>query len=408
MTDFDIAQYLKPGDRVLIGQAAAEPPELVRQLIAASHTVADLSVFCGYTLSDEWRAARAAPLAVRSYVAHGALRPLAAAGRLDIVPLHLSRVEHAIECGDLPVDVVLLQVGVKGEDGCYDLGATVDHAWVAAQHARAVLVQVNPNMPRTHAARRLPASRVAAAIEVSRPLAGSPAREPNDAELRVAANVAKYVRSGSTVQLGASALADAIARELRDRRRLRVRSGLVGDWLVDLHEAGALATAAASIVTGMALGSERLYRFLDGNDAIEWCPSSELVAPNELADCQHFVALNSAIDVDLLGQVNAEVVDGRYVGAVGGQVDFFRATRMSRSGTAIIAMSSTSPAGQSRIVARLAGPVSTLKNDYDVVVTEWGAAEIGALSYPDRVAALIEVAHPDYRDALRADRPVWL
>jgi acyl-CoA hydrolase len=118
--------------------------------------------------------------------------------------------------------------------------------------------------------------------------------------------------------------------------------------------------------------------------------------------------MNSAIEVDLLGQINSEVVDGRYVGAIGGQVDFFRATRSARSGTAILALSSTTPTGQSRIVAQLSGPVGTLKNDYDVVVTEWGAAEIGALSYPARVAALIDVAHPDHRDALRAARPVWL
>lgn len=408
MTDLDLAQFLEPGDRVLIGQALAEPPELVRLLIDASRTVDGLTAFCGYTISDEWQAARTAPLAVQSYIAHGALRPLAAAGRIEIVPMHLSRVEPAIEYGDLPIDVVLLQVGALGEDGCYDLGATVDYAWVAAERARAVIVQVNSRMPRTRAERRLPASRVTAVVDVSRPLAGSPTREPNEAELRVAANVATYVRSGSTVQLGPSALADAIVRQIRDRRDLRVRSALVGDWLVDLHDAGALDTARGSVVAGMALGSERLYRYLDGNEAIEWRANGALVAPAGIARSEHFVAVNSAIEVDLLGQVNSEVVGGRYVGAVGGQVDFFRATRSARSGTAIVALSSTSSTGQSRIVAQLSGPVSTLKNDYDVVVTEWGAAEIGALSYPARVAALIDVAHPDHRDALRAARPGWL
>lgn len=409
MAPFDIAPFLRPHDRVLIGQAAAEPPELVEGLIAASESLEGLTAICGYVASDKWAMLLPGRMSVSSYVAHGSLRTLARAGRLDVIPAHLSQMESVIRSGQVPVDAVLLQVGPKDRDGFYNLGATVDYASGVAEEARTVLVTVNPNMPRTRSSRRLHESRVTAAFDVSSPLLGSPARQPDETERKLAANVAGFVRDGSTIQLGAGALAEGIAAELLDRRNLRVRSGLVGDWLVDLYEWGAVDSAPGSCLVSMALGSDRLYRFLDGNDDIEFTPSHDLVDHTALSLCDHFVAMNSAVEVDLLGQVNSEMVGDRYVGAVGGQVDFFRATRVSRTGTAVVALPSTTANGDSRIVIHLNGPVTTLKNDYDVVVTEWGAAHIGSRPFSARVKALIEVAHPDHRDSLRASNraAVW-
>jgi acyl-CoA hydrolase len=402
---FDIAPFLRRGDRVLVGQGAAEPPELVESLISASETVPGLTAICGYTASDKWASLPPGQIYVASYVAHGSLRALAEAGRLDIVPAHLSQMESVIRGGEVPIDAVILQVGPKDVDGCYNLGATVDYVSGAAEQARAVLVTVNPNMPRTKSSRRLHESLVTATFDVVAPLLGSPARAADETERRLAANVAQFVRDGSTVQLGAGALAEAIAAELIDRRRLRVRSGLVGDWLVDLYEAGSIDSTAGSCVVSMALGSDRLYRFVDGNEGIEFAPSQDLIDHAALARCDHFVAMNSAVEVDLLGQVNSEMVGDRYVGAVGGQVDFFRATRVSRTGTTVVAAPSTTRRGDSRIVAHLNGPVTTLKNDYDVVVTEWGVAEIGSRPLSARIEALIGIAHPDHRDALRSSKP---
>ena len=401
----DIAPFLHPGDRILVGEGVAEPPELVDSLIAASEEIEALTAICGYTANDKWASVPPGRISVAGYVAHGSLRELAKAGRLDIVPAHLSQMESVILNGEVPVDVVLLQVGPKDPDGYYNLGATVDYASGAAKRARTVLVAVNANMPRTRSSRRLHESRVTAAFDVSAPLLGSPARKPDETEQRLAANVAELVRDGSTIQLGAGAFAEAIAAELLDRRRLRVRSGLVGDWLVDLYQAGAMDSAPGSCVVSMALGTDRLYRFVDGNDDIEFAPSQDLVEQAAMAPCDHFVAMNSAVEVDLLGQVNSEMVGDRYVGAVGGQVDFFRATRLSRSGAAVVALPSTTPNGESRIVAHLNGPVTTLKNDYDAVVTEWGTAHIGSRPFSARVDELIGVAHPEHREALRSSKP---
>ncbi|MEV6895566.1 acetyl-CoA hydrolase/transferase C-terminal domain-containing protein [Kribbella sp. NPDC051137] len=400
MTEFDIAGYLRPGDLVVIGQAVAEPPGLVRQLIAAAESVEGLTAFCGYTLSPAWKEIGPAGPRVLAYAAHGALRSLAAKGMLDVLPWHLSAVEPNIVSGRLPVDVVLLQVGPKDDQGFYNLGATVDYAGIAAERARVVLVEVNPNMPRTRSDRRLPAALVTAEISSSEELAGSPARPANAVERGVAHQVASVIPSGATVQLGASALADEVARELHSRRGLRVRSGLVGDWLVDLYAAGAMAPGPDTSVIGMALGTRRLYDFVGDSDLVRFAPTQDLVDPVAMRACDPYVAVNSAIEVDLSGAINSEVVAGRYVGAVGGQVDFFRATRQSASGLAIVALAATHPSGESRIVPALSGPVTSLKSDIDLVITEWGIADLRAASLAERAARLIAVAAPEHRAAL--------
>jgi acyl-CoA hydrolase len=402
VTDLDITAHLKSGDVVVIGQATAEPPGLVERLIVAAESVDGLTAFCGYTLSPAWRGVGPRGPRVKAYAAHGALRDLGARGLLDVLPWHLSAVEPYVTSGRLPVDVVMLQVGPKDEDGYYNLGATVDYAVVAAEHAREVLVEVNPNMPRTRSERRLHESLVTGEIHSTAELAGSPARPANDVEQRVAHQVAGLVPSGATVQLGASALADEVARELQERRDLKVRSGLVGDWLVGLYESGAMAPGPDSSVVGMALGTRRLYEFLDGSAVVRFAPTLDLVDPLAMRGCDVYVAVNSAIEVDLMGAVNSEVVAGRYVGAVGGQVDFYRACRASGDGLAVVALSATHPSGESRIVTGLSGPVTSLKSDVDIVVTEWGVADLRAASLAERAERLVAVADPAHRDDLGA------
>jgi acyl-CoA hydrolase len=172
----------------------------------------------------------------------------------------------------------------------------------------------------------------------------------------------------------------------------------VGDWLVGLHEAGALDERPGSVVTGMALGSKALYTWLDGSQIVEFMPMDEQIAPTVTAEFSPFVSINSAVEVDLCGQLNSEMAGGRYVGAVGGQVDYFRAANRSPGGLAVVALASTSPKGTSRIVPELSGGlVTSLKSDVDVVVTEWGIADIAACTLSERRERLLAVAHPDHR-----------
>lgn len=398
----DLTHYLRSGDTVVLGQATAEPPTLVANLIESARSVGGLTAFCGYALTSAWSGAVDVDLKVRAYGAHAAMRRLRDAGRLDLLPWHLSSIESYIRSGQLPADLVLLRVGPKDDEGYYSLGATVDYVVVAAERARAVVVEVDPYMPRPRSGRKLHESLVTAAIASRDPLPDSPSRLPSPTEIAVAAQVADLVPDGATLQLGASAVSDEIARALSARRALTVRSGLVGDWLVDLHDAGALASGPGSAVIGMALGSRRLYDFISDNDQVWMAPTHEIVAPEAIRSCPAYVTVNSAVEVDLAGAVNGEIAGGRYVGAVGGQVDFFRASRWSPGGVAVVALASTHADGSSRIVPTLAGATTSLKSDVDLVVTEWGVADLRATSFDERADRLSAVAAPEHREWLSA------
>lgn len=402
MTAFDMRAHLQSGDHIVVGQAAGEPPGLVRAIIEAAEHVPDLTVFCGYSLSSEWERIGTDGPRVRAYAAHGAFRKLGARGLLEMVPWHLSVVDSYIRAGRLRADVVVLQVAPLDDDGYYNLGPTVDYVVVAAERAREVLVEVNPNLPRTRSAYRLHRSQVTGVLETDTDLASSPSRPPTDVEKMLAQHVAGLVPCGATVQLGASALADEVARGLTRLRDLRIRSGLVGDWLVDLYEAGSMAPGPDTSVIGMALGTRRLYDFVADNEAVWFAPTAEIVAPEAMRSCSAYVAINSAIEVDLTGAVNAEVIAGRYVGAVGGQVDFFRGSRFSADGMAVVALSAVHSNGESRVVTNLQGPATSLKSDVDIVVTEYGVADLRATSLGERARLLAAVAAPQHRDALRA------
>lgn len=397
----DLSQILRPGDSVVIGQATAEPPRLVEELIKAATVVPDVTAICGYCLTPVWETVEPGGLRVHTYAAHGAFRRLGQRGLLEILPSHYSALEPHFREGRLAADVVLLQVGPLDDEGYYSLGATCDYASAAAELAREVLVEVNPNMPRMQSSRRLSASLVTAAIETAEPLAGSPARAANAIEEQVARQVAPLIPSDSILQLGASALADAIAGQLTERRNMQVRTGLVGDWIVDLYESGALDRRPGSSIVGIALGTRRLYEFLNSVDTVRLAPLDEFTDPTGFGG-RPFFSVNSAIEVDLTGAVNAEMVNGRYVGAVGGQVDFFRAARASAGGLAIVAMSSEGTRGETRIVKALQGPVTTSKSDVDVVVTEHGVADVRAMTLEARAAALAQVAAPKHRTNLTA------
>src|SRR4051794_2023072 len=342
---------VRSGDTVLVGQAAAEPPALVAGLLRAAAELDDVTAICGYTLDPVWRTARPGRPRLRCYSPQGPLRAMANDGLVDVIPMHYSRIEDHVRDGRLAADVVLLQVGPPDDDGHYPLGATVDYAVVAAERARDVLVEVNPHMPRTHATRKLHRSQVTAEVRTCAPLVESTARPASQVEQAVARNVAPLVPDGATIQLGIGGLADAIAAELQNRRGLRVRSGLVGDWLVGLYESGAMAAGPTTCVTGIALGSERLYRFLDGADRVLMAPLSEQLSADALVAGGPFISVNSAVEVDVFGQVNSEVAGGRYVGGVGGQVDFFRAAHVGDGGLAVVALAAGSGSA-SRIVVR--------------------------------------------------------
>ena len=408
-----LAQHLRPGDHVVIGQAGAEPAGLVAELIALASQIGALDVFCGYSLNPAWTQDVDPALRVTTYCGLGTVRHQVARRGARVIPEQLSQLSSHFASGKLRADVVLLQVAPADEDGYHSLGCAVDHGWDAAQVARVVLVEVNSNMPRTRSACRLHRSRVVVAKHSDAPLFEVPVEAPSAAQLRVAQQVARLVPNGAAIQLGIGGLAAAVAGALAQHRGLKLRSGMAGDWLLDLISSGAIDTThPEACMISLAAGSRRLYQALGGIGALELAPVARLVAPLLVPTASGmtspFIAINSAIEVDLYGQVNAELLGERYVGAMGGQADYFRAARRSPGGLAIVALpATTGPDGnagresKSRIVRRIASAyVTSAQSDIDFIVTEHGAADLRATTLAERRMLIAQLADPRFRDAL--------
>ena len=399
--DLDLSRFIRPGDGIVWGQGAAEPLALTRALMEQSAQVGPVDAFCGWLLGDHLDQAPPDLLRLRSYGVLGASSGL----EIGVVPCHLSAVPALLRQGRIRADVVLVQVAPADDEGFHSLGVSVDYLPDALAVARVVLGEINEQCPATAGPVRVHRSRFAAAVHTSRPLAVLAPGQPSEVETRIAQAVAELVPDGAAIQLGVGGVASAVAAALTGHRDLRIRTGLLGDWLVDLVQQGATSQIPGSVAIGCtAVGTERLYRFLDRNRSVELHPVNVTHGILELAQVPGLVAVNSALEVDLTGQVNAETLGGRYVGAIGGQVDFFRGAGASPGGLAVMALPSTADRGtRSRVVARLAGPVTSCRADVDVVVTEHGVADLRGLTLHERSTAILAVADPHFRPALAAE-----
>jgi acyl-CoA hydrolase len=392
-----LSECLRPGDRIVVGQAVGEPVGLIAELFDLAPRLGVIDVFCGMSLNQAWAGRVPDALRVTTYCGLGTVRKLVMHQHARVLPVSLSQLSSLLASRKLPVDVVLLQVSPIDAEGYYSLGCTLDYVWEAAQAARVVVVEVNSNLPMTRGSGRVHRSRVVVARVSDAALLESPTEEPGDAQLQIARHVADLVPDGATVQLGIGGLAVAVARALRNRRGLKIRSGMVGDWFLDLVESGAIDTATPdACLTSLAVGSRYLYESLSADGLLGFALPAQLVVP---IPGSPFMAINSAIEVDLSGQVNAEFLDERYVGAVGGQADYFRAARRSSGGLAILALQATGRDARSRIIPRCAH-VTSAQSDVDFIVTEHGAADIRATTLKERSALIANIADPRERGSL--------
>jgi acyl-CoA hydrolase len=400
-----LSECLRPGDHVVVGQGVGEPVGLIAELFELAPRLGSVDVFCGLSLNPAWEDSVPDAVRVTSYCGLGTVRKLVARERARVLPASLSQLSSLIASRKLPVDVVLLQVSPADADGYHSMSCTLDYVWDAVQAARVVLVEVNSNLPLTRASRgsgRLHASAVVVARESEAALLESPPEVPDEMQRQVARQAANLVPDGATVQLGIGGLAVAVAGALADRRGLKIRSGMVGDWFLDLLGNGVIDTATPdACLTSLAVGSRHLYASFSRDGILGFAPPAQLIVP---IPGSPFMAINSAIEVDLSGQVNAEFVGERYVGAVGGQTDYFRAARRSAGGLAILALPSTTGAAtgraaRSRIVARC-GHVTSAQSDVDIIVTENGAADIRATTLQERNTLIANLADSGARGAL--------
>lgn len=411
-TDVDLRGHVRPGDTVLWAQATGEPVALTSRLFDQRYDIGRFRCFLGLSLPDAPRPEPNDGVDMSGYCALGTNRTFSAAGALDVLVSHYSQLPELFRSRRFPIDVVLLLLPPADDDGTHSLGLVDEYVSAAIHGARTVIAEVNPNVPRTSSGRRVAAVDLELVVNSDRPLLEFAAGEPTDVELRIARHVADLVPDGATLQFGLGSLPIAILEALDDHTDLGVHSGMIGDAVTDLMEAGTITNVRKPVdpgvtVCGLVMGTQRLFDFVDSNPVIEVRDTAYTHDIELLGQLPAFTAINSAVQVDLSGAVNAEAIGGQYVGAMGGAADFLRGAHRSPGGLPIIALPSTANR-HSRIVARLDGPVSTSRADAGLIVTEHGVADLRGCTIMQRVERMLTIVDPDHRQGLETEAETLL
>ncbi len=386
----ELASALRPGDGVLVGQATAEPQLLTEALVAQRAAFSGAKLFLGVNYAGVVKPEHADHLRLTAYCGAGSNRALADAGVLDIQPHPYSRFAALIRERKLASDVVFLQLSPPDGEGAYSLGLAAEYLVPAIAAGRTIVAEVNRQVPWTHGELVLRRKDIALLAESDRAPANVQAKPAGDAEKAIARHAAAFIPDGATLEFGLGALPDAVCAELSGRKRLAVHSGALGDGVIPLLQAGII----REVNCGLLMGSRRLFEHAHRNPAIRLRSTEYTHDPRTLLGIERFVAINSAVEVDLTGQVNAEVAGGSYLGAVGGALDFVRAANQSPGGVSLMLLRA------SRIVAQLQGPVATPRSEAGVIVTECGAADLRGLGLAERRRRMIAIASPHNRAAL--------
>lgn len=373
----DLASLIRPGDGVVWGQACAEPQTLVEALVGQREAFSGARVFMGSSYSGIVTPAHADHLRLSSYCGTGTNRALAEAGVLEVLPAPYSQLGSLIRQQAIRADVVLLQVSPPNGRGEYSLALGVEYLAPALRAARAVVGEVNERVPWTQTEPLLTRADFALLVETSRPPVSLRYRI-GELERAVARHAAPFVPDGAVLECGIGNLPNAVLAELRGRKGLRFHSGAIPDGVAGLE--------LARVEGGALMGTQALLDWAQDNRALTLRSSDYTHGAAVLAKLERFVAINSAVEVDLTGQVNGEVAGGSYVGAVGGALDFVRAANQSPGGVSLVCL----PA--SRIVEKLQGPVSIPRSEAGVVVTEKGAADLRGCTLRERERRLAAIS----------------
>ena len=407
--NLDLSKYIHGKDRITWGQGSAEPLKLIGMLVEQREMIGRIEVFIGISFVESFLTEHFDFIHLMSYGALGTNAKFAVSGEMELLSCNYSAIPNLIASGRFPIDVVFVQISPPGPDGTHSFGFCNDYLPAAMAAARVVIAEINHNVPWVYQDVPFDETKVTLAIETDCPIAPYKPSEPSPLEMKIANHIASQVEDGATLQYGIGGIPTAFLKALTGHRELGLHSGLVSDEAVDLLEAGVITNARKPLHTGksvgaVAFGGLKFKQFVHANACFEMHQSTSTHGTASLSRIDNLVSVNSALEVDLYGQVNAEQIGDRYLGAIGGQVDFMHAASAHVRGLSIIAM----PAGlgnsdRSRITDKLAGPlVTTTRSDVDLVVTEYGIADLRGKSNDARARALIKIALPEHRDRLMA------
>jgi len=408
----DAVAAVRSGTAVFLHGAAATPTPLAVAL-AERRDLADVRLYHMHTAGPAPFAdpGREGEFRSISFFTGAPLRVAIEEGRADFVPIFLSDIPGLFTSGAVRLDVALVQLSPPDEHGLCSLGTSTDTAKAAVETARLVIAEINEQMPRTHGNNVVPFDRIHAFIATDRPLLEHPSEPETEVEARIGGLVADLVEDGSTLQMGIGGIPDAVLARLGDKHDLGIHTEMFSDRVVDLVESGAVtnrlkAIAKGRIVTSFVNGTRRLFDFVDDNPLVAFHPCDWTNDTSIIRQNPKVVAINSAVEIDLTGQVCADSIGHRIYSGIGGQMDFIRGAALSPGGKPIIALPATACGGRvSRIVSHLslgAGVVTT-RGHVHWVVTEFGAVNLHGSTLRERAEALISIAHPDFRAELRRD-----
>ena len=406
-------QAVNSGDRVVLGHACSEPPALVEAMVARAPELRDVEIVhmvpmgpSAFTRPDMGRSFR-----FNGFFLGTPTRKAVQEDRGTFTPCFFSEVPRLFKSGTLRVDVALIQVTPPDEQGFCSYGLSVDYTQAAAECARVVIAQMNSRLPRTGGS-RIHVDALTRIVECDSPIVEQAPAKLGEVERRIGENIAALVPDCATLQMGIGSIPDAALCYLYDKKDLGIHSEMFSDGVVALAEAGVVTNRKKTINRGkfiatFLMGTSKLYNFVHNNPDVEMHPVDYVNDVCVIGQHDNMVAINSAVQVDLTGQVNAEMIGGVQYSGVGGQVDFVRGASRSRGGKSIIALPSTASKGSiSRICRELeaGAAVTTSRNDLHYVVTEFGVADLRGKTLQQRAEALISIAHPGFRDKLRGAR----
>ncbi len=405
----EAAAVIKSGDRVFIHGVAAAPQTLIRAMTARASELRDVEIVHLHTEGDAPYAAaeHSASFHVNAFFVGANVRQAVNEGRGDYIPVFLSEIPALFRRGVLPLDVALVNMSPPDKHGFCSLGVSVDIARAAVDNAKTVVAQINPWMPRTLGDALLHVDEIDIAVEVDDPLPEVPPPALSDVDRAIGRSIAELIEDGATLQMGIGSIPNAVLASLTGHKDLGIHTEMFSDGVIDLVEKGIVNGRCkikhpGKIVAGFLMGTRRLYDFVDDNPQVLMLDIAYVNDSAVIRRNPKVTAVNSAIEVDLTGQVCADSIGMRHYSGVGGQMDFIRGASLSEGGKPIIALPSVTSRNESKIVGhlKLGAGVVTTRAHVHYIVTEYGIADLYGKNLRQRADALIKIAHPDHREAL--------
>lgn len=405
----DAVKLIKSGDRVFIHTAAATPSQLVQAMTDRHAELRDVEIVAAHTegpvpyAKDEYKDS----FHINCFFVGHNIRPHIQRGRAHYVPIFLSEIPMLFRSGKMPIDVALVTVSTPNKKGFCSLGCSVDISNAAIDTAKIVIAQVNPNMPFVHGNGIIHMSKIDAYIETNDPLYELSPGPMSEVEKKIGKYIAGLVDDGATLQMGIGGIPDAALSYLTNHKNLGVHTEMCSDGIIDLVERGVIngsqkVTEPGKIVSGFALGTKRIYDFIDQNPIVNMKDVGYVNDTRTIRQNPKVTAINSAIEIDIYGQVCADSIGTKHYSGVGGQMDFIRGATLSEGGKAILALPSRTHKGIARIVPTLktGASVVTTRAHVQYIVTEYGVASLYAKNLKERAKQMIEIAHPEDREHL--------